>query len=233
MTDYEKEIKLTVLEYSLIMEEIITHWCSMWLEIDQKTSVTLGNTKMALPLNQKVQLLIDTKFLETTEQWKIDYFFQIRNKFLHVADINSFTECIKLVRNREKFLLEYNKDPKKTDSEADLYEAYKQLFSDIGIIMINRLSKLKERRDEIQRSYVHQKFFEEVGEIIRYYNKEKENGEGYSLLLTELNELYKNYDIQVVIGNPSSVYNSIKPPKAIIEFNRIAMANMIHKEDKK
>src|SRR3954465_2362712 len=103
MKEYEGKVRLKVLEDSLQLEGYATIWLSVFLDIDARTSKTLGNKSTAMPLNNKVSLLTDLGALEPNESEKFLKFMEIRNQFMHNPNAETFVDCFKYINGIDKW----------------------------------------------------------------------------------------------------------------------------------
>jgi len=88
-----------IIETSIIIEELISKTLGLLLNIDWKTSETLGYKSSAISFNQKVQIIKDLKGIDKTIVKKLNYFMTIRNKFAHIREISSYEKFFEVTSN--------------------------------------------------------------------------------------------------------------------------------------
>lgn len=116
-SDYEARIKLLVLHYSLTFENFASSSLRIILNLDEQTA-SLGNTSKALSMNQKVQLMLDTKFFDKNDRENIMTFMVIRNQFMHNSSAKSFESCLSFLTSKDKFITEAYVNSKNEDEKA-------------------------------------------------------------------------------------------------------------------
>lgn len=85
-----KHTRHYVIELSVLIEELMSETLGKLLDIEWKTSQSLGMTSKAISFSQKVSFIQDIKRLQKVDRDKLETFMQVRNKFAHVKTINSF-----------------------------------------------------------------------------------------------------------------------------------------------
>ncbi|WP_431137640.1 hypothetical protein [Psychroserpens mesophilus] len=120
-------LRLYVIEHTIQIERLISEAIGGILNIDFENSKSFGFSSAALSFNQKVQIIQDFKGIDNTMRDKLNCLMNIRNKFAHVQDINSFEDLFSKTKNGKniKKQLEkwYDLDEKKDEDET-----YKFLF---------------------------------------------------------------------------------------------------------
>jgi hypothetical protein len=82
--------RLCVIENSIFIEELSSKILGNILSIDWRESKSFGNTSASLSFNQKLQLIQDIKGIDKEDLKKLNCIANIRNKFAHVSEIDSF-----------------------------------------------------------------------------------------------------------------------------------------------
>jgi hypothetical protein len=136
MSEYEIEMEYKrkrddVLDNSLFLEERINKLLAELLQIDAPNSISLSNKDSALSFNTKVGLLIDIGALEKDERQKFMYFMAIRNKFMHVRSVFSFSQCFSTVDGLEKYLRKHYVVSDSLTHEKQLEKLYRSLANDV------------------------------------------------------------------------------------------------------
>lgn len=95
-----------VMEKGVAIEAGISGILGYILNIEAKSSKSLGYTSKALSFQAKVNLLTDLKFVppEIAKQFQI--FAEVRNKFAHIQHVDNFTKCFEIVKGNKKYLLD-------------------------------------------------------------------------------------------------------------------------------
>ncbi|MCW3110875.1 MAG: hypothetical protein JWQ09_5381 [Segetibacter sp.] len=102
MNDMKMTARGEIMEYSVIFEEQSSFLLHKMLDIDLETSRSFGTTSQALSFNTKMNLLLDMKFIAKTTREKFQMFMEIRNKFAHLAEVDTYEKCFKLLTNYNK-----------------------------------------------------------------------------------------------------------------------------------
>ncbi|MBO0593991.1 hypothetical protein I2486_21535 [Cellulophaga sp. E16_2] len=114
---YEARIKLLVLHYSLAFENFASSSLMVILNLDSE-SASLGNTSKALSMNQKVQLMLDTRFFDNYDKENIITFMSIRNQFMHNSSAKSFESCLSFLTGKDTFIKKVYFNEKTTAEKA-------------------------------------------------------------------------------------------------------------------
>lgn len=128
--DINIELRAEVLEYSLFIENLINDLLLMNLGIyDDKEKTKLFSNKGKLTFQNKIDLLYDISVLSKDENTEFELLMNIRNKFLHGIDCNSFQVLLSQfdngIVNRFK---KYLDDEKSIDNEDACKKACYKLF---------------------------------------------------------------------------------------------------------
>jgi hypothetical protein len=124
-----------IIEHSVAVEEMITNQICLFLNIDKQASAVFGTGSQSMPFNYKIALLKELNFYDATQKLKLTRFSEIRNKFAHLAEIKTFTNCFEavdgLLKNMNKWYPNVAMATYPTDEEK--YKAlYLKLFLEIG-----------------------------------------------------------------------------------------------------
>jgi len=92
ITQQTLSTRLYVIEATIYIDELISETLGMLLDIDWKTSNSLGSKSSAISFNQKVIMMQDMKSVNKQMINKMNCLMQIRNKFAHVSSIDSFED---------------------------------------------------------------------------------------------------------------------------------------------
>lgn len=134
------DLRLYVLEHTILIEEHISATLGALLNIEWQTSKSFGFNSSALSFNQKVQIVQDIEGLEKIEIQKLTDLMSIRNKFAHVRSIITFEDFFgtgvngkSIKRNLEKW---YNTDATlEFDDEETKYKHFFFLLA-VEVILI-------------------------------------------------------------------------------------------------
>ncbi len=85
-----KDLRLCVIENAIFIEELASRVLGNILNIDWKNSKSFGHGSTSLSFFQKLQLIQDIKGIDKEDLKKLSCIANIRNKFAHVSDVNSF-----------------------------------------------------------------------------------------------------------------------------------------------
>lgn len=118
------EIRHQVLHFSLLLESYINNILAKALGILEVTkSKSFNYTNQSLSFNQKVNLLLDINLIEKDNEWKFQAFMEIRNKFMHVLEIDSYVKCFEYVDKKNKIIKAYSSSVKAELQEEDRLHA--------------------------------------------------------------------------------------------------------------
>ena len=104
-----QSLRELVIETSITIEEFISVTLGYILNIDWKTSKSLGYQSSSLSFHQKIQLFQDLKGIDKDMIKKLDYIMSIRNKFAHVGEVKTFNDFFKIAKDGEKIKNDLNK----------------------------------------------------------------------------------------------------------------------------
>jgi hypothetical protein len=138
---YTNELRLTILENSLLHEYLITRSLGDILEIDLDNSYCLSDKSSSLTLATKINLLIDLNRLTKEQRTKLFYYLEIRNKFLHNWKCRTFEDCFSgTLSQTYKGLVKLYKPDMTLTQERQMNFCYNALSDDIVDIAINHLT---------------------------------------------------------------------------------------------
>ncbi len=136
-----------ILSASLIIEKATSRFIANLLGIKKpENSLTLGIKNSALSFNQKIDLLIDLGALNVSDKSKFQLFMELRNKFMHVLEADSFVNCFKLLEGKETFLFRLYPQPKNKNHEKNLKAASMRLTDDVLQLTLMIINKVLEKR---------------------------------------------------------------------------------------
>ncbi|EPR66002.1 hypothetical protein [Cyclobacterium qasimii] len=98
---HKKESRYWVLECAVFMEEQASDTLGAILGIDWKKSESLGYGSASLGFGNKIRLITDLKEVSKEDKKKFQSFMTIRNKFAHIAEIDSFSNYFKLIKSSQ------------------------------------------------------------------------------------------------------------------------------------
>lgn len=158
-------LRLEILEYSLFIENLINDLLLMNLGIyGEKEKTRLFNNKGKLTFQTKIDLLYDISVLSKDENGEFELLMNIRNKFLHDIDCNSYQYLLSQfdngIVNRFK---KYLDDEKLVNEEKACKKACYKLFQK-NIETIKKKIRANKSSNEIK-----YKFFQLQNEQIIYY----------------------------------------------------------------
>lgn len=120
-------IRLYVIEHTLHIETLMSEAIGSLLGVDYKESKSFGFGSSALSFSQKVQIVQDIKGLESIMTKKLTCLMNIRNKFAHVQEVDSFEKLFEIASNGTQIINQLEKwyvlDDKNEEDEK-----YKFLF---------------------------------------------------------------------------------------------------------
>jgi|GEM_PF-3172087 len=140
-----------VIEKAVGFEESISQLLSLLLEIDKDKSMSFGNKNMALSFNSKINLLVDLKFIPKEVSADFQMFAEIRNKFAHVAYVDSFVKCFELIPNsRNNFLKKKSDDISQLDKndEAIYASCFDLLCFELGVWLRVTLRMISNKKSQ-------------------------------------------------------------------------------------
>ncbi|GGF02514.1 hypothetical protein SAMN05443634_1112 [Chishuiella changwenlii] len=187
-----------VVEMSVKIEHYINSIVALILGVKFRNTKSFGNSNEALSFNAKANLLLDLEYLEKNDRIKFQIFMEIRNKFAHLYEIDTFEKCFELTRNYNKLLKIYEIDEKGNSLEEDMNYMFICLSLDITSI----LKAIEERiLNEMSKKFTQRRFTEEVyKKNIEYFKEHPENKESVNhfiefiknIILNEVDEKIKN-----------------------------------------
>ena len=160
------EVRSRILEYSLFIEGSINDLLLMNLGIyNEKEKTRLFSNKGKLTFQNKIDLLYDIEVLSKEENSEFELLMNIRNKFLHDLECNSFKILFdnlkdKGIQNRFKKFLEEGQSI--SDEEACKSACYKIFKTNLGTIK----KKIQLNKAAKEKKY---KLFQVHNEQIIYY----------------------------------------------------------------
>ncbi len=136
-----------ILGTSLIIEKATSRFIANLVGIKKpENSLALGIKNSALSFNQKIDLLIDLGALSAHDKSKFQLFMELRNKFMHVLEADSFVNCFKLLDGKEVFLFRLYPQFKDKVHEKNLKAASIKLSDDVLKLTLMIINKVLEKR---------------------------------------------------------------------------------------
>ncbi len=163
--DLNSNLRLEIHEYSLFIENLINDLLLTNLEIyGEKEKTRLFNNKGKLTFQNKIDLLFDISVLSKDENGEFELLMNIRNKFLHDIDCNSYQYLLSQfdngIVNRFKKYLDDGKSI--NDEKACKTACYKLFQKNIETIK----KKIVANKSSIEKKY---KLFQFQNDQIIYY----------------------------------------------------------------
>tara|TARA_R110002096_G_scaffold277373_2_gene471451 strand:+ start:879 stop:1502 length:624 start_codon:yes stop_codon:yes gene_type:complete len=125
----KKESRYWILDCAVFMEEQASNTLGAILGIDYKESESLGYGSASLGFGNKIRLITDLKEVSKEDKRKFQSFMAIRNKFAHIAEIDSFSNYFNLIsssRDQKKNLKKWY--PKINYESDDIEGVFKYAF---------------------------------------------------------------------------------------------------------
>lgn len=172
------ELRAEVLEYSLFIEKLINNLLLMNLGIyDDKEKTKLFSNKGKLTFQNKIDLLYDILVFSKDENSEFELLMNIRNKFLHDLDCNSFQVLLsqfdKGIVNRFKKYLDDEKSIKNEDAcKKACYKLFQKNIKTINEALKSKKSELIQLQNEQLLFYL-----DSIQDLIDKISKATENSE--------------------------------------------------------
>jgi hypothetical protein len=182
------EKRLLVINLSILIERFASAALSSFLDIDLKTSKTLGNKSSAFSFRQKLDLLSDIRATDKTAVAKFQLFAEIRNQFAHNFDVHDFKSCLSFLDGAENFLRKNYKvvGIENMDVEHQLQSLYMSLFNDVISCSHDILEKVAEKFINKGKEQGQKEVYEHVFDSIKEYAKnDPDFNEKYSKIIDE------------------------------------------------
>jgi hypothetical protein len=183
MTDIQifsktNNLRLYIIEHTLHIETLVSEAIEHLLGIEYKTSKSFGYGSSALSFNQKIQIIQDINGLESDMTKKLNCLMNIRNKFAHVQEIDSFDALFELTnvgKEIQKQLVKwYSLESKKEEDDEYKFRFFK-LAEEITqmLFMLQVETRSKKAVLDIEKQFIESnlKSYEEV--ISKFPNAEK------------------------------------------------------------
>lgn len=128
-----EKIRTDILNKALNLEGFTSIFLAQLLGIpDAEKSNSFGVSGSALSFDAKINLLIDVGALSKDERSKFRIFMEIRNKFIHNININTYDKCFATIEGRDKYIMNLYKPEHEVSREEHLRMGVHNLF--IGIM---------------------------------------------------------------------------------------------------
>lgn len=165
-----------VLYFSLELELTLSTLLCTLLKIDIDKSKSFGDSREALGFNQKVTLLLDLDAFDSTDKETLRVFMELRNKFMHVKQIDTYESVINRTK-KLKFLKDKYPDLfKNGESEKVFEKVIIQFGLDCSKILTKGFDKLitedvNKQVEDIQRA-IHKAYADAVNKLATDFSKE-------------------------------------------------------------
>jgi hypothetical protein len=137
-------IRLYIIEHTLHIETLISEAIGSLLGIDYKESKSFGFGSSSLSFRQKTHIIQDIKGLESEMAKKLTCLMNIRNKFAHVQEVDSFEKLFEIANNGTQIKNQLEKWYE-LDDKSDEDEIYKFLFFKLAEEITKMLWELQVR----------------------------------------------------------------------------------------
>ncbi|TXE18583.1 hypothetical protein ES692_05945 [Psychroserpens burtonensis] len=135
-SQYTIKLRSKILNYSLRLEETVNACLGLILKIENyQESKSLGSS--GLSFSQKLNLLLDSKVIESSLRTDLTTFMEVRNKFVHDIKIRSLEQAV--LENKKTNLK--NKFPSYFNSETSLEQSLDKCLTQIYLRGMNKLRK--------------------------------------------------------------------------------------------
>ena len=123
-----------VMEDSVHIEKNVSLYLCMLLEIDFNSSKLFKSEGMSFEV--KLNLLLELNYFNKLKREKFRKFSEIRNKFAHLADVITFSDCFQRLSGTENILAKWYPNIKGLKTGEDLNKEFylllkTELFEDI------------------------------------------------------------------------------------------------------
>lgn len=131
-----------VMDLSVQLEFNISTFLKVYLNIKNEDSKSFDRSN-SLSFQQKLNLILDMKLLEKEQIKKLELFGQIRNKFAHKLEIETFFDCFNSNDDLKKRLLNLYNNKIEPKDEQEYFSIFNSLVADIAIIGFLLIGKIK------------------------------------------------------------------------------------------
>jgi len=143
-----QNLRLYILEHTLLMEELVSISLGSILNIDWEKSKSFGYSSSSLSFNQKVQIIQDLKGINSIDIQKLNDLMVIRNKFAHIKSIETFQDFFEIgksgeqvKKNLDKFYLKKFSLFKPENEEFRYKFYFFHLYLDISSMLMSKIMK--------------------------------------------------------------------------------------------
>lgn len=193
-----------VTDHSLIIEEFTTETICKLLNIDKAISKAFGHNSGSLSFYQKMLLIKDVKGINTEISKKIEVFSQIRNKFLHLREVENWKDFFSISKTYSKIEKDLkvwyqNDESNIVDYEQNIRQLYFDLTYEIFKFLVDihiefeenkrRANRLAETREEL---YKHME--KKIRNMLGIVNIEKDYRNDFLLMMESR---YKDYNFNI------------------------------------
>lgn len=213
MKDESNRLKrLSVLEYSMELELALSKVLSDLLRIENRTtSISFGQTSQSLSFYQKVNLLLDTNGLNKQDRKNLICFMEIRNKFMHNREIETYLSVCTATKNYSYLKNQFPECFSNQNEEEELEKAINQLFRSCAMSII-QIKGLRKELHNIEKHYdreklLHNKFVESSQKALKTSEESIKPERKYS-----------GKEVKHILNNVGQIINALYIPFAIDEI---------------
>lgn len=163
--DLNLNLRIEILEYSLILENVINDLLLLNLGIfDGGKETRLFGNKASISFKNKIDLLYDINVINKEENSELELLMIFRNKFLHDINCNSFLRAIDQLDNgiKNRFKIFLNEEENLSDESAYRIACSRLFLKNISTI------KNKVKEYELKMEDRHKLFQSQNNQIIKY-----------------------------------------------------------------
>lgn len=186
------------MELSVRQEHLLNVILAKLFRTSPDETRSFGTTNQALNFHAKANLLFDLNYLDKNQREKFQIFMEIRNKFAHLHEIDTFEKCFSMLGNYNRLKKLFGIDEDGDSLEDDM----ETMFCVLSMEISTTLGQISEEISKDMRTRYTQKRWSEVIREKREEFKEKhpEHSEAVDkfiremkdILLAEVDEKIKN-----------------------------------------
>lgn len=185
-----------VVEMSVKIEHLLNMIIAELLGVNPDSSRSFGTSSQALSFNAKTNLLLDLNKLDKEQREKFQIFMEIRNKFAHLYNVDTFVKCFELTKNYKRVKTIYGIDEDGKSEEEDMETMFSVLSMDIAKLITEIKDNLYK---EMAIKYTQRKFSEAITEKREEYKSNNpQNAEAVEDFISFIkNELLTEVDKKI------------------------------------
>jgi hypothetical protein len=159
-----------VVEMSVKIEHLLNVIISQLLGVKPDETRSFGTSSQALSFNAKSNLLLDLNYLDREHIQKFQIFMEVRNKFAHVYQVDTFEKCFALTKNYNQLKKLFGIDEDGESIEKDM----EYMFISLSLDIANTLKQLKAKiYSEMAIKYTQRRFTEAIKDKREEYKLKK------------------------------------------------------------